>query len=407
MTSGSPKHIGIMFPSRKNGGVFQFALSIAENLARYSKPGEFDYTVIHYEGESPADALSASGGAIKFTSIPEKKISPVRKVLHFLRLLLFRSARLACNTQETLGGTRLDLIIYPTPFTYDFFTGIPSVAFIPNVMHKYYPNLPEFPFMTRVTRDIVYRHYAREALLYASDSRQGIEDIAKFLGAPIEKARAIPFIPPGYIYSHKDMSGSRADELAKKLNLPDKFYFYPAQFWPHKNHMRLMRALALAWNEHKEKITVVLSGSAKGIFAAYAETVFEEIKKLGLEEQIVRLGYVSDEEMAAVYKKSYALLNPSLLGPTGIPFVEAIVLGVPVLAANIWEIPNVVGPAGRFFDPLDEKDIATKMLELWKNPELRNTLIEGAKQMAKELTPESYAKKWLAVIGEALGKSGK
>ncbi len=396
------KNIGILFPSRKGGGVFQFTLSIAESLINYTDPKEFKYHIIHYAAHNPENDLDIKTGAANFISIPQKSIAWPKRILHFLNLIVFNSSRLADNTGETFKNITLDLLIYPTPFTYDFVRGIPSIAYLPNMMHRYYPRFPEFPFRARITRDIVYKYYANKAAIYASDSKQGIEDIHKFLGVSLKKARVIPFIPAGYIYKHRGMTAENIEVALKKYDLPEKFIFYPAQFWHHKNHLRLIQALGIIKEKYDTSINLVLAGNAEGKYAKRAQSVFAKAKKLGIASQITHLGYVSDVEMAALYKKSLALVNPSLLGPTGIPFVEAIVLGTPIIGPDIWEIPNIVGKAGVLFNPFLPEDMARKIYLVWQDANLRKRLVGKARLLAQNITPQNHAKQWQKVMEEIL-----
>lgn len=400
------KNIGILFPSRKSGGVFQFTLSVAESLINYTDPKEFKYYIIHYAAHNPKNDLDIKTSAANFISIPQESIAWPRKILHFLNLAVFNSSRLADNTSEAFKNATLNLLIYPTPFTYDFVRGIPSIAYLPNMMHRYYPRFPEFPFRERITRDIVYKYYARKAVIYASDSRQGIEDIHKFLHVPLNKGRVIPFIPAGYIYKHRGMTIGEIKSTLKKYNLPKKFIFYPAQFWHHKNHLRLIRALQIIKKKYNTDINLVLAGNADGKYKETAQLAFSEAEKLGVAPQITHLGYVSDIEMVALYKKSLALVNPSLLGPTGIPFVEAIVLGTPIIGPDIWEVPKTVGKVGILFNPFSPKDMAEKICMAWQDADLRKKLTREARLLSQNITPQNHAKQWQEVIEEALGLLG-
>ncbi len=396
------KNIGVLFPSRESGGVFQFTISIAESLINYTDSKKFRYYIIHYATHNPKKDLDIKTDAVNFISIPQKSIAWPRKILHFLSLAIFNSSRLADNTSEAFKNITLDLLIYPTPFTYDFVRGIPSIAYLPNMMHRYYPRFPEFPFMARITRDIIYKYYAQKAAIYASDSKQGIEDIHKFLGVSLKKARVIPFIPAGYIYKYRGMTAEDIEVALKKYNLPEKFIFYPAQFWHHKNHLRLIQALQIIKKKYDTSVNLVLVGNAEGKYKEIAGKVFAEIKKLNLDSQITHLGYVPDKEMVALYKKSLALVNPSLLGPTGIPFVEAIVLGVPIIGPDIWEVPNIVGKAGVLFNPFHPEDMAEKIYLVSQDTDLRKGMMEEARLLAQNITPQNHAGQWQKVIEEVL-----
>ena len=270
-----PREIGIVFPSPKSGGVFQFTLSIAESLINYSDPEKFRFTVIHYDGENPAAHLNLKNRAVAFVAIPVKHISFIRKVAHFAGLYFLNSSRLAENSRKTLNGIALDLLIFPTPFTYDFFRGIPYINYTPNLMHNHYPNFPEFALGSRITRNIVYRYFSRHSAIDVTEAEQSVRDMHEFLGTPVEKIRIVPYVPPGYIYKHKNMTLGEARATLKKFNLPEKFIFYPAQFWFHKNHIRLIQALKKIKDDRGAEVALVLVGNAKGRY----ESIYRELRK--------------------------------------------------------------------------------------------------------------------------------
>ena len=124
-------------------------------------------------------------------------------------------------------------------------------------------------------------------------------------------------------------------------HLPDRYLFYPAQFWPHKNHARIVQALGVLKREHGLKIPVVFSGSHT---VEIRERTFREVmsvsSQLGLEKEIHYLGYVPDEDMSGIYAEAVGLVMPTFFGPTNIPIFEAWAFGCPVLTSDIRGIEN-------------------------------------------------------------------
>lgn len=396
------KNIGIFIPPLKVGGVFQFGLSIADSLINYSD--KFNYKIIHYDSDNPRQFLNIDENKTQFVPISQKSISPIKKILHFLNLIFGGNLFLIKDFDSIIKKNEIDILIYPTPFTFSLpsKTKIPYISFLPNLMHRYYPNFPEFGLRQKITHDIVYKYYAKNSVLNVVDSEQGAQDIYKFLGISKEKSRIIPFVPASYIYKHKNMDVHTIEKILAKYNLPEKFLFYPAQFRYHKNHSRLIAALNLIKQTYHVKIPLVLVGLAKSHYEKRYREILELIKKLNLGDQIIHLGYVSDKEIVALYKKSTSLVFPSLFGPTDIPCLEAMLLGAPVVCSNLFEIPKQVGSAGLFFNSFDVKDMAEKIYKIWMDEKLRQILIERGRERTKNLTLENYAKEWEKVIEEAL-----
>ncbi len=121
-----------------------------------------------------------------------------------------------------------------------------------------------------------------------------------------------------------------------------------------------------------------------------------------MQDQVFHLGYVSDKEIVALYKRATALIYPSLAGPTNLPPIEAMILGTPVLCSNLFAMPEQVGAAGLLFDPFSIGDMAEKILRLWTDNSLRQQLVQRGYEQVKDLTQENYARQWETVIETAL-----
>lgn len=396
------KNIGIIIPSKKSGGVFQYALSIAEGLISFAK--DFNYTIFHYENEKPNLSSEIKNISVGYKIIPENYAGKFIKVLHLLGLIFGIKSFIIKNFDNVLKESQLDLLITPTPFLFNIPLSVPFIASIPDYMDKYYPNLPEYSLKTRISRGISYKYYCSNSVLTIADSEQGVEDIHKFSKIKKEKIRAIPFIPPNYVFEYKNMKTEEIDSLLYKYNLPDKFLFYPAQLWFQKNHARLLSALYLIKQKYQVEITLVLTGNAKGnkIYQRVYKELFELAEKLGIKKQVIHLGYASQKEIVALYKKSTALVFPTLIGPTSIPPLEAMVLGTPILCSNLFSMTNQIGNAGILFDPFNIIDMAEKIYQVWTDENLRRQLVANGYQKSENLTLENYAKQWKWVIEESL-----
>jgi glycosyltransferase involved in cell wall biosynthesis len=157
----------------------------------------------------------------------------------------------------------------------------------------------------------------------------------------------------------------------EKYGLPDKFLFYPAQFWLHKNHKGLVDALHLLKKERGIEVPVVFVGSKKN---AHKE-LSRRISELGLSKQVFYLGYVPDEEMVGLYRSAFALVMPTFFGPTNIPQLEAFLLGCPVITSRLPGIDEQVGDAAILIDPYSAGSIAEGISRIWENETLREELV--------------------------------
>jgi len=391
------KNIGILFPLLKSGGVFQYALSIADSLIDYFD--EFNYYIFYYGLKNPK--IFFKTGNLKnthFVYLDDNSNSFFGKVKILLNILLGKPVfATSKKNKELFKNINLNLLIIPTPFLSDIFFHVPYVVSIPDYMDKYYSHFPEYSFKTKLVRSILYKYYGNNSILTVADSKQGADDIHKFSHIKKEKIRVISYVPPGYIFKYKNMDKKTADRILKKYNLPEKFLFYPAQFWYHKNHIKLVKALKLIKEKKGIKIPLVLVGDSSA-----DKDNYQKVMDLAQGLNVKHLGYVSDKEMVALYKKSTTLVFTSLGGPTNIPPLEAMVLSKPILCSNLFEMPKQIGSAGVFFNPFSEKDIADKIYRVWVDENLRKELIGQAREKSKEITLENYARKWKEVVNEAL-----
>lgn len=391
------KNIAIFFPLLASGGVFHYALSIADSLINYCD--KFDYSIFYYS-DNPKEFLETRNN-VQFIRLDGSPRSLIKKLKLLFNIFYSQNIFLVNKTdQKILKDIKIDLLIIPFSLLFGIENKIPYLVSIPDIAHRYHRDFPEYPFLQRLKRDIVYKHSSNRSILSIVDSQKGLDDLHKFYKIPKEKIRIIPYAPPGYIYKYKDMKPERVNRLLEKYNLPDDFLFYPAHFWYHKNHLRLIKALKLIEEKKGAKLPLVLVGNSGA-----DKNNYQKVMSLAKGLDVKHLGYVSNKEIVALYKKSMGLVFSTLIRPTNIPPLEAIVLEKPVLCSGFPENQQQIGKAGIFFDPFSEKDMAEKIYQFWTNEKLRRELTQQAKEKAKEITLENYAEKWQKAIQEALSKN--
>src|SRR3989344_1572860 len=105
------KHIGILFPLRSGGGVFQFTLSVVNGLLSYA-PDKFQYSIIYYECENKPEVFS---GSVNYITLPHRRRSPFRKAIHFLGLVIGSDSLVIKDLEKILQSKNIDLLVIPTP----------------------------------------------------------------------------------------------------------------------------------------------------------------------------------------------------------------------------------------------------------------------------------------------------
>jgi len=298
----------------------------------------------------------------------------------------------------------VDMMLYPDATVLSFETRVPYVMAIHDLQHRLQPEFPEISANGEwERREYKFRNGTRYATLLLADSEIGREDILNFYGAygvTPDRVKVLPFLPASYLTVN--VPEEERQRVRTAYQLPERYLFYPAQFWPHKNHARIVKAIALLKQEHSVKIPLVLVGSHTG---EIGEEVFNDAillaSQFGLENEIRYLGYVPDVDISGLYAEAMALVMPTFFGPTNIPVLEAWALGCPVLTSDIRGIREQVGDAAILADPRSVEAIADGIYRLWTNETLRCTLAKLGEERLALYTPDDYRRRLIEIFEDA------
>lgn len=196
---------------------------------------------------------------------------------------------------------------------------------------------------------------------------------------------------------NKKYSAEELEAVRKKYHLPKKFILYIGTLQPRKNLPRLIEAYAQAKKELDSETKLVLGGIRGHNFD---EQIDAEIKKSGLEKEIIFPGYIDTKDKPAVFQLADVFCFPSLYEGFGIPILEAMAAGTPVIASDIPPHRETAGEAAEFFDPRDKDELAQKIVSVCQDTELKNTLIEKGRIQVKKFSWKNNAQKMLAIYGD-------
>ena len=167
--------------------------------------------------------------------------------------------------------------------------------------------------------------------------------------------------------------------LLNKYHIKEPFLIYTGSAYPHKNLNLLFDAVKTINNSTKVKVELVIA-SARNVFR---DRLSEKIKKDHLEGQVKILDFVPDEDLYEIYQRSLAFVFPSLSEGFGLPGLEAMASGAPVLAAANGALEEVYQDAALFFNPRKVDSLVEKVTLLQKNPRLKQELINKSKSLVK------------------------
>lgn len=159
------------------------------------------------------------------------------------------------------------------------------------------------------------------------------------------------------------MDDAAVEPVLLKNGLRRPFFLAVGSLQPRKNLLRLIEAYADVRRAHPE-IHLVIVGP--GGFRA--SRIRDAIVERGLSDSVQRLGYVNDQDLAAIYNAAVALVYPSVYEGFGLPVIEAMACGRPVVAANTSSLPEVAGDAGILVDPFDVSSLRNAMMRILDDP---------------------------------------
>lgn len=272
---------------------------------------------------------------------------------------------------------RADVVHFPRQD--GFITSIPSIFQPHDLQHVHYPEF--FSEAERRQRDLWYRTLSNQASVVAVTSEWGKRDLVVNLELPPDKVAVIPLAPALAAYGSPLAEPERTELLAGMGVSGEPFAFYPAQTWPHKNHIRLIRALRTL-RDRGVIAKLVCSGAPNG----HLEEVLRVVRELEMGDNVRFVGYVSPRELQALYAGARCMVMPTLFEAAGGfgPIAEAFLAGVPVACSNATSLPEQVGDAAVVFDPLDEEAIARAIERIWSDSGLRAELtLQGKENISR------------------------
>lgn len=280
------------------------------------------------------------------------------------------------------------------PYPHYFHTSLPFVYEPWGLPHIHQPDM--FGPEEVIWMDKLFGSGCREATMIVTASRWVKNDIVRQYGIAPERIAVIPRTPT----LHETASAS--DVVPD--GLPDRFALYPSVTWPSKNHLKLVRALAILRDEHGVRVDLVCTGLTN---TANFPEIEREIARLGLQSQVRFLGVVSRDALVALFRRAAYLVHPSTFEGLGLPLLEAFQYDLPVLSSSAACKPEVVGDAAILFDPSDERDMAAAMLKAESDPALLAALREAGRRRLKESfpSPGEMADMFLTVYRKAAGRS--
>ncbi|MBL8199450.1 MAG: glycosyltransferase family 4 protein [Chromatiales bacterium] len=289
-----------------------------------------------------------------------------------------------------LAGWGADIAWFLTPMY--LATDLPYFYTVWDLQHRRQPWFPEVSSRGRWNlREAMYREAVQRAALLIVPNATAQQEIQSFYGVLPERCLRLAQPTPSFALDGAEPAPASASVAS---HLGREFVVYPAQFWPHKNHVTLLQALRIIRDRSGREIHALFPGSDAGNLAH----VRSRTTQLDLDQQVHFPGFVSRTDLVHLYRNALALAFPSHFGPENLPPLEAMALGCPVIAADVPGIREQLGDAALLADPVDPEAWALAIMKLVEEPQTRTQLLAAGHARALSLTPAGYVRCVLAEI---------
>ena len=375
--------VGLLSPiaPEKIGGGYTFEQEIFQRILELAPESKHEFVIV--EGFRGAkNSINTPG----FRSVPLKR--------PFSDFLVLRKRRFPWEHKWIDQTLRAEGIEFFLNTTFEAVTlDIPFLAIVWDLQHRLQPFFPEVSADGMWEhRESFYSQVLKRATFVVVGNETAQKEVQMFYSVPDDKIRILPQPTPSFALEE---SAAAPDELAK-YNLPPNYVFYPAQFWSHKNHAALVKAVAHLNEIDNLRLSVVFTGSDQG----NERSVRELVDKMGLRDHVFFLGHVPRSTLKALYQHALCLCYVSFFGPENLPPLEAFGLGCPVIAADVPGASEQLGDAAIRVNPSNELEIAGALKLLSQDKTKRDELIRRGKERARRFTGRDFAKGLIALLDE-------
>jgi glycosyltransferase involved in cell wall biosynthesis len=392
--------IGVMVSGQtaQTGGGYTYEDEIVRAVCRRRGETEHDIFLIGYQQNRPPHLdLEDLPWITLHRSKADRRRQKIAKLGRAMKRLMKTRPGimpLDFHIYPDLHAHPVDLLYYLTPLVRPV-ADIPYITTVWDLEHRKQPFFPEVSQHGEWhSREKRYREVLARAAYVVACNSTGMKEVVDLYGIYQDRVRAFPQPTPSFALE-ADSSIPRKESL-HHLGIKRDYLFYPAQFWPHKNHLCLLQALKILREKYDYLPQLVLTGSDKRN-RSHLENAASIYAQPG---QVIFPGFVSREDLVALYRGALALVYSSFFGPENLPPLEAFALGCPVIASRISGHDVQLGSAALLVDPTRPDEWASKIECLRRDSSLRESCILRGKERAALHTSDDFARSLFKLMDE-------
>lgn len=379
-----------ILPGGEGGGAKQVLMELLRGFAKRARSDKFILLTSYknhdvfsdFENLGMERMLMLEDPSVKQSSLIKRIINRIKTELTFYVM------------SGKLKRRGVSVLFCPMTAPYYAEVGIPTVSVVHDLQHMYYPSF--FSAEELTNRNYVYGQLKRKADFVICVSSFTRSSVIEKLAMPPDKVFAVS----NCVHSRLAMpSQQEREEVLAKFGLQGKKYcIFPANLWPHKNHKMLLVAFNMFIRRNASyDLHLILTGAT-----IESDTIIKDaMEQMKLDDKVHFLGYLREDELAAIWSGSYALIFPSLFEGFGIPLVEAMMFRKPILASTATSIPEVSGDAALYFDPRRPDEIVDCLAKIMEDKGLYDSLVTKGQARLKNFDFDQMVDGYLSVLHKA------
>jgi glycosyltransferase involved in cell wall biosynthesis len=383
------------------GGVNSYMLGLLEGLANSGNGHRFQLYVVP-ENQHLFEKFRARDN-FSVVVIDDRLFTLKRRVCR-AALLSWSSGLYRCTSNLAFRKMRKrmdaesDIVYTPTVVLQWFNSRKPSLLSMHDIQQVHHPEFFSWP--RRLSRRITYGLSARYATYFQANSHFTKEDlVAHFREISADE---IEVIPSGVTVER--FAAPASSDVIKRYGLPERFLFFPAQLWPHKNHITVLKALKQVEENHGLKIPLILTGDK---FPATPRHIFEFIADQSM-EYVHYLGKVRSEDMVALYQTAAFMITATLHESSSLPILEAAAAGTPIIASRIPPIEELGEVLQlNLFNPLDVDELARLIFALWNDSGTASAQAANNRREIAHFSWDDTARKYVQLFEKVLSRGNQ
>lgn len=379
--------IGIFSPDVRpeSGGASSLLKTIQKDI-KTSLDENNDYCFLYF-GEKSVSFSEFDGFKYVNLNSYSCKTSIKQKIKNKILRALNLPTKEFSNFDAAAKDLGIDLFWFTAPGIYN--VSYPYIYTVWDLGHRRTPYFPEVSRSGWIweKREETYQRMLYKASYIITGNEEGKKEILENYPVPTGKIRIATF--PVAAFCH-------GNEEKPSFYVPEQFFFYPAQFWPHKNHICILDALVALREKNNLKPVVFFTGADKG----NKDYIKSKITEYKLENQVFITGFLKDEELKYLYTHATAMIFASLMGPNNMPPIESTFLACPVIITDLDGHKEQLGDTALYFNGYNHLELAEQMKLLLTDNNLRESIISKEKVLGKAFNEINYFSCIRSIINE-------